>query len=249
VPHHYLDLGDATTVETDALGLTRRAVSDVCERRAMGVIHGPAGTGKTFAVEEAVEALPDTWGAMWLRFPSRPTMRLVAAEIHRELTGTDPERRDRFQLTRLLRAELALTPTLLIVDEAQNLNRECIEFLRYLGEDPARQSATLLVGGDGCWGILSREPMLRSRIYRRVTFNPLPAAEMVSAARRFHPLYRDTPDDLLEMIDSATGKGYFRHWARFTLSAVSLMAETRTTRLSERVIRNVATVLGGPDAV
>jgi hypothetical protein len=29
------------------------------------------------------------------------------------------------------------------------------------------------VGGDGCWQILSREPMLHSRLYHRVTLAPL----------------------------------------------------------------------------
>ena len=41
--------------------------------------------------------------------PSRPTMRLVAAEIRRALTGGAAPHHDRFRLTRLLRSELAAT--------------------------------------------------------------------------------------------------------------------------------------------
>lgn len=246
MPHHFLDLEGAHTVETGALGYTRRAIVDLCRRRAMGVIHGPAGTGKTYAVEEALERLPGGWRSVWVVFPSRPTMRLVAAEIHRALTGSDaPLRRDRFLLTRLLQAEFAVSPQLLIVDEAQNLNRECIEFLRYLNEDPDRQGATLLVGGDGCWEVLSREPMLRSRIYRRVTFAQMGPDEMKAVARRFHPIFHRVDDDLLELIDTYCGKGYFRNWAAFTRSAVDLMAETSNDQLDERVARNVFALLGG----
>jgi DNA transposition AAA+ family ATPase len=58
------------------------------------------------------------------------------------------------------------------VDEAQRLTSECIEFLRYLHDHPHTRFALILVGGDGCWEVLSREPMLRSRIFRRLNFGP-----------------------------------------------------------------------------
>ncbi len=54
---HFLDLPGAATVPTDALALTARAVADIARHRALGVIHGPAGAGKTFAVERAVDGL------------------------------------------------------------------------------------------------------------------------------------------------------------------------------------------------
>ena len=107
----------------------------------------------------------------------RPAGRLCGPHTHT----------DRFKITRLLKAELALSPRLVVVDEAQNLNRECIEFLRHLGEDPHRRGGMLLVGGDGCWEVLSREPMLRSRVYRRVVFAPLPGEEVVRVIRRLPP--------------------------------------------------------------
>lgn len=49
-----------------------------------------------------------------------------------------------------------MSPRFVVIDEAQNLNRECIEFHRHLGEDPHRRGAMLLVGGDGSWEVLSR---------------------------------------------------------------------------------------------
>lgn len=174
---HFLDLAGATPVETDALLLTSRAVRDVARHRALGVVHGAAGLGKTFAVERALASLDPEWSPIWLAFPVRPTMRLIALELLAAITGAD-EPGDRFHLARRIKAELATAPRLVIVDEAQNLNRECIEFLRHLGEDPHRQGATLLVGGDGCWDVLSREPMLRSRVFRRVLFTPLRGDEV-----------------------------------------------------------------------
>ena len=62
---------------------------------------------------------------------------------------------------------------LVVIDEAQWLNRDCIEYLRHLHDDPATKFALLLVGGNGCWDVLSRGPMLRSRLFRRVPLAPL----------------------------------------------------------------------------
>lgn len=241
---HFLDLEGAATVVTDALALTRRAVVDIAAHRALGVVHGAAGLGKTFAVEEAVAGLGGGWDVVWLAFPSRPTMRLVASELLAALTGSHAEK-DRFKLTRLLRTELALRPRLIIVDEAQNLNRECIEFLRHLGDDPRRQGATLLVGGDGCWEVLSREPMLRSRVYRRVAFAPLNPAEVGGAIRGYHPLYEGIADDLIAFIDSYCGHGNFRNWASFTLTALDLCRQAGRERVDEQVARNAFALLGG----
>jgi len=243
-PRHFLNLEGAATVETDFLALTRRAVADIAARRALGVIHGAAGLGKTFAVETAIEVLGDGWEAIWLGFPSRPTMRLIAVELFAALTGSH-QHQDRFRLTRLIKAELAVHPRMIVVDEAQNLNRECIEFLRHLGEDDNRRSATLLVGGDGCWEVLSREPMLRSRVYRRVSFRPLGPEQVLGAVRRFHPLYQEVDDDLIVLVDCYCGHGNFRNWASFTLTAVELCREHGRVRLDEQIARNAFALLGG----
>jgi type II secretory pathway predicted ATPase ExeA len=241
---HFLDLPGASTVMTDSLGLTLRAVGDVARHRALGVVHGPAGVGKTFAVERAVEALGNDWEPVWLSFPARPTMRLIATELLAALGGSHSQH-DRFKMTRLLKAELALAPRLIVVDEAQNLNRECIEFLRHLSEDPERRGAILLVGGDGCWEVLSREPMLRSRVYRRVAFTPLAQAEVLRAIRAFHSIYQGAGDELIRFVDDYCGHGNFRNWASFTLSALDLCAELGRDRLDEQVARNAFALLGG----
>ena len=51
---HFLELADAATIGTEAYLLTRRTVAHLYEAGAMGAVHGEAGTGKTFAVEEAL---------------------------------------------------------------------------------------------------------------------------------------------------------------------------------------------------
>jgi hypothetical protein len=117
VTHHYLGLQDASVLATRDLLLTGRAVADLIESEAMGAVVGPAGLGKTFAIEHALAGREEQ--AITLTFEASPTMRLVADRLLVALTG-------------------------------------------------APGSGTRFDGGDGCWEVLAREPMLRSRIYRRV---------------------------------------------------------------------------------
>jgi hypothetical protein len=50
---HFLDLDQARTLPTPGLVATGRALADLVDAGAMGVVHGAAGLGKTFAVETA----------------------------------------------------------------------------------------------------------------------------------------------------------------------------------------------------
>jgi len=163
---HYLEVPGARVIQTAELLLAGRALRDLLAARAMGVLHGPAGSGKTFAAHVALAEL--RVATAWVQFPSRPSMLHVARRLYRELAGADPGRANRFELSEELIALLAQREWLLIVDEAQWLNRECIEYLRHLHDHPETRFALLLIGGDGCWEVLSHVPMLRSRIYRRV---------------------------------------------------------------------------------
>src|SRR5438132_14228449 len=92
---HFLDLTDAATVQTEPYLLTRRTVADLYEAGAMGAVHGEAGTGKTFAVEDALASSTE-FETCWVSFPSRPTMRLVAttllAALSRSATSHDRNR-------------------------------------------------------------------------------------------------------------------------------------------------------------
>lgn len=244
---HFLDL-DADVVRTEDYAICQRAVADVVEVGAMGVIHGQAGAGKTFAVEDAVAAAGEP--AVFLAFASRPTMRGIAEELCARLFDFDAGRADQKNLTRLLRTRLDAEPVLIVVDEAQRLNRECFEFLRYL-HDPAERglgtracrSPMLLVGGDQAWGVLAADPMLRSRVYRRVHCRRLRPEQVVAWMPRFHPLYRDAGPELLSFVDHHCGHGLFRNWAAFTRTALDVVGTHGS--LTEEAAANAFTLLGG----
>ncbi|MFE3455777.1 AAA family ATPase [Nonomuraea sp. NPDC059194] len=195
MPRHFAGLRGAAILPTNHFQLVGRIIGDLVDFQATGVVHGPAGTGKTYAVEAALEALRDGAAAsiatVSLAFPSRPTMRLVADELLRALTGSKaPSSRSRFYLTAALTDLLTAAPRL-VVDEAQRLTGDCIELLRHLHDHPDTRFALLYVGGDGCWEVLSREPMLRSRVFRRLPFQAIKRAQVPTLMRGYHPIYAD----------------------------------------------------------
>lgn len=240
VPHH-LNLRDAHTMDTTALQLVKRAINDLVELQAMGVIHGPAGTGKTFAWRTAVAEVDVPVCAV--QFPSRPSMLHVAQVLLRTLSGRAPKG-SRFALSDALLDILAERVLLIVIDEAQWLNRECIEYLRHLHDDPGTRFGVALVGGDGCWQVLSREPMLRSRIYQRVTFAPLTADAVLRVIPGFHPLYAGVDLELLSLVDDRFAHGYFRDWVTFTHAASRLCGQLGQS-LDEKIARAVFQLHGG----
>lgn len=89
-------------------------------------------------------------GALTLTFTSKPTMRLVAQELLKALTGSAPRDRSRFYLIAALIDLLTGPPRLLVIDEAQRMNSDCLEQLRHLHDHPDTRFALLYVGGNGC---------------------------------------------------------------------------------------------------
>jgi hypothetical protein len=103
----------------------------------------------------------------------------------------------------------------------------------------------LLVGGDGTWQVLSREPMLRSRIYRRVVCEPLSGGQVCALLPRYHPIYATASADLLLFVDDHFAHGNLRDWASFTATAVDLCQATGADRLDEQITRNAFALHGG----
>lgn len=238
---HYLGLEQASVLATRDLLLTGQAIGDLIESEAMGAVVGPAGLGKTFAIEHALAGRSEP--VISLTFEARPTMRLVADRLLHALTGA-PARGTRFAMTDRLLNRLSATRRLVVIGEAQNLNRDCFEYLRHLHDDPATRFALLFDGGDGCWEVLSREPMLRSRIYRRVAFRALSDTDVLALIPGYHPIYTDVDPELLVLINDTATNGRLRSWAAFTHTASRICRHLGRDRLDQTITRSAITQLG-----
>jgi hypothetical protein len=241
---HFLGLENAATIKTRFFALTDLAVQHAIKAQAMAAFHGDAGLGKTFAVESAIARHTTPGELHWTEFPARTTMKFVAQTLLRVITGVE-HLGQRFALSEELIEILSHKARVLVIDEAQRLNRECIEYLRYLHDAPQTKFTLLLVGGNGCWDVLSREPMLRSRIFRRVAFESLATNEVLVTIPNFHPIYKATDPETILFVDDYFTHGNFRDWASFTLSAAELCKAAGEDKLTEAIARNVFALHGG----
>lgn len=241
---HYQMLQGAAVVATEDLLDARDLIGEICTATAMGAIYGPAGTGKSFAVDEAVADLAET-GFVRTDFRARPTMRYIRQELGRLIGVGTTGRIGGFEADRALKRALSQEFRLVIIDEAQWLNRECFEYLRHLHDDPYTRFALLFVGGDGCYEVLRRGPMLDSRLYAHQRFRPLSPADVLTIIPTYHQIYTDADPAVLRLVDDTCGHGNFRSWARFTCHATRLCQRTGRIVCDEEIARNAFRTIGG----
>jgi DNA transposition AAA+ family ATPase len=232
VPRHHLNLTGAATIKTPHYALTARLVPNIIEHAAIGAVYGEAGNGKTFACESALEKVKIP--KVELASLRRPTMKYLALSVLEGITKVRHEG-ELMRLTEDLRVVLGERRRLIAIDEAQNLSTECFEYMRHLHDDPRTDFALLFIGGNRCWEVISRHPMLRSRIWHKVEFRPLSIAEVRTIMPRYHAVYADADMELLLEIDEELAHGNFRHWAACTKTA-ALICEKRKLETIDREI-------------
>ncbi|MGW2426302.1 hypothetical protein ACWC0C_45165 [Streptomyces sp. NPDC001709] len=88
---HYAQLPDAAVVTTRSLLTARENNADTIEARAMMCLHGPAGVGKTLAVNVCLHELECTRSEEVCRITSEPAPRPRSAQ--RALRRARPARR------------------------------------------------------------------------------------------------------------------------------------------------------------
>jgi DNA transposition AAA+ family ATPase len=242
MPRHFLEVKGASVVKTPYLNLTRRTVREVESSRAMGAIIGDAGLGKTFAVEYAISKVAET-PTCWTRFALGTTPKQLTIGLLKHMTGL-VHTGVRSQLDQILMDLLRDEERLITVDEAQWLDGNCFEHLRYFHDDAETRFALLLVGGHGCEEVIARSPMLDSRVYARARFRPLTLEQVLKFMPEYHAIYRDRSQEV-EFIDEHFAHGNLRDWAKFTKSALGLLEDVGRKRIDEDIAQNVFVLLGG----
>jgi Cdc6-like AAA superfamily ATPase len=243
VRHHASPPG-VGIVETEGLLLSEHSLRYVIANRLLGALTGVSGTGKTFTLEELLRGRRDL-RVVWIEVQVKPTMLSIARAIALQLLGEVPSG-SRHELSYHLQDALIDQPDgrplVLIFDEAQRLNRECAEYLRYLHDPHDTSFALVLAGGNGCWETIRREPMLHSRVHEPVFFKPLSDHVVLETLPNYHAMYRHAEPELLLWVNQERCRGILRHWSAFTASAAQLLSR------GEPLTRTIAaTIIGQPE--
>ncbi|MGW2089729.1 AAA family ATPase [Streptomyces sp. NPDC001880] len=241
---HFLGLEDAQLVGTESLLTTKDNIEAVIKAKAMMCAYGPAGYGKTMAVNSALRELAPR-ATYRLELRAGPTPRDIRHGLFKalRLPGEPPRRPSEFDA--LLKEALAEQFRVLVCDEAQWMSRTGFEFWRHLWDDKHTDIAVIFAGGENCYRVLRREPMLASRIYIWQEFTRLPKNQIRKVIPAFHPIWATCEPSLIDMVDQEAAHGSFRNWANITAHLVSGMDKTGTEHVTEELIHWVYSKIGG----
>lgn len=232
---HYLQLDGARVVATAPFAIALENARGVLRRRAISLFWGDPGLGKSVAAR-AVEQRHGAERIAHLKLTTRPNPRLLANWITRALTGVEHDE-TRWQAAETLK--LVLTERddwLIVIDEAQNLSLECIEWLRWLHEELPGTFALLLVGGPQVGPRLARSPQLLRRIFQPTPFRRLDESSVVDAMRFFHPIYEGADEELIIAADRRHCHGNFGSWAQVSVTAFESCRERGIDTVDDEIL-------------
>lgn len=241
---HFNHLSEAGTILTETFLRTQRVVTDCVKYQMLGVVYGEAGHGKTFAVDAALTSveLP----VVKTLFTDMTTPREMFRQLISVATGSSRKLGTRYEMQDEC-IELLADPHVVIIDEAQNLNANCTQYLRTLVDHPQTNAALVLIGGNGCWERIQRDPMLASRVSRRVKFKAVPAGDLLKALPQYHPIYAGVDSDLLYELYHRCPISQLRTLAIFTHTAKDVCDEDGQDVLDERAIEKALVLIGDDD--
>lgn len=241
---HFLALPGAHIVATEALMLTKDNIADVIDAKAMMCVHGDAGLGKTFSVNASLRELARDMVCR-VQFRARPTPRDIRHTLFDALGvgGTPPLRPIEFD--KLLKDVLSEKFRVLVCDEAQWLSRECFEYWRHLWDDRRTDIAIVFVGGGDCYRVLSREPMLSSRVYVWQEFRRMTPEQVLRVIPAFHPVWENATPEIIAFADAHAGHGNFRSWAAVTAHTVRALTRLDRKQVDREVLGWVFSKLSG----
>ncbi|MFI5808678.1 ATP-binding protein [Streptomyces sp. NPDC051561] len=204
-PQHFLGLKDSTLVPTANLLQIKDTVIDTVESKAMSVIYGDPGLGKSFSTRATIQEMnPDL--ILPLDFArSRPGPKDLREELFHQMRLNCKMPGTATAFDKLLREALPRRPYVIVCDEAQQYRRENFEFLRKLWDNCDPQPAIVFVGGREAYETL--QPMWRTRWAvpdPEYGENPLPPLLFV-----FNRLGARNPDTVIPALEKLT----WRHWA------------------------------------
>ncbi len=236
VPQFYLDLEDAEMVVTDTLVAIKDTIVETVEARAMSLIYGDPGLGKTFSTKAALQEMdPDLVLTLDLA-RSNPGPKDLREELFHQMHLKTKMPGTPTAFDRLLREALPRRPYVIVADEAQQYNRVSFEFLRKLWDNCRPRPAIVFIGSPEAYTTLQSDPALASRLYMRQEILAMSEDDVLTIIPESHPVWRGVEAGLLQHLDGDFAQGSFREWAKATRFAVKGLKRFKTDQVDRALI-------------
>jgi hypothetical protein len=222
---HHLNLTRARTVRTSQVTATATALETTVTEQGMMCLAAPPGAGKTFTLHTVLDQHP-AWHA--IRVLPQPQARPddLRHSLHHALDLPGQPPKDPGSSDDLIRHTLHHPPRLLAIDEAHQLSASCLEYVRYLYDDPRTQLAIVLAASSHRIRALRTTAMLASRVSGWHDLNLLTETEIPTVIPAFHPHWKTTDPAVLLHLNQAWAHGNFRRWATLTHRSISIAHRT-----------------------
>jgi type II secretory pathway predicted ATPase ExeA len=212
---HHLSLPQARTVITSPLQAATQALENTVRQQGMMCLAADPGVGKTFTLHTWCDQRPDRLSVRLLPRPqARPDD--LRHTLYRALDLPGPPPRDPGMCDDHLRHALHQTPRLLAIDEAHQLSASCIEYLRFLYDDPRPRITVVLLASRPRLRALRSLPTLANRVTTWHEMEPLTPGETLTTLPAFHPLWHGIPQSAIGHLDREWAHGNFRRWTTLT---------------------------------
>jgi len=199
-------------------------------------VSGPAGRGKTTAVQHLVAQWPE---AIYLRF--NEDMRFgnrIFSEVAYRLTGTRPEKSR--QSWQIIEKTLTERRHIIFIDEADRLSIRHLNAMRDLHDN--FQAPIVFVGEEPLIEKIDSERRLRDRMAFRVQFKPVSEADILMIFQMFGtPLTHIEKKSLQGCVASIKAKagGTFRPIVHYARECKRIMQINGIAEITAEVIKSV----------
>jgi hypothetical protein len=225
---HHLNLTGARVVHTPQIDAITTALHATVDRRGMMCLTGLPGTGKTFTLHAVLDQNP-SWVPVRLLLSPQGRPQDLRHALHRALDLPGEPPKDPGISDDLIRHALHYPQRLLALDEAHQLSASCLEYLRYLYDDPRTNVALVLAASSHRVRALRTTAVLAGRVTCWHELAPLTQDQVPAAVPALHSTWRDSDPTALLHLDTAWAHGNFRRWATLTHRRVSITARTGLT--------------------
>ncbi|MER7967997.1 ATP-binding protein [Streptomyces sp. NPDC096080] len=217
---HHLNLTGARTVHTPQTTAVDAALKATVTEQGMMCLSAGAGAGKTFTLHTVLDQHP-AWHA--IRLLPQPQARPgdLRRSLHHALSLPGQPPKDPGTSDDLIRHALHHPSRLLAIDEAHQLSASCLEYLRYLYDDPHTRIAVALAAGHHRLHTLRTTALLTSRVTCWHHLEPLDATQITTVIPAFHPHWKTIDPHALLHLDRMWAHGNFRRWATLTHRATT----------------------------
>jgi DNA transposition AAA+ family ATPase len=194
-------------------------------QKAIMLIDGPPGTGKTTASAQLILMAEESGvQAAYIAVPERPSPTELLHLTIEAISGM-PASGTKHAMENEARAILADFGGLLVLDEVQNLKRTGMQELRYLHDD-SQTSVAMLLSGWQADDVIRGQPDLNSRVRYRAAFQLLRPNEVASTVRQLGPILANADEEIINQVDEVYARGNLRQWTSFSRTAQELIGVT-----------------------